>query len=150
MLSTSQKPCVLKPVLSLYWQASLANGTAPCGAFTVCEKKETVQLSSSGHHEDREKKALEQCLLVFCRHWHLRFLSFFLSSWQSRYTCSSFTLSVSQWASHVPHSNTVRQASTSAFKREHHNWPRFQSVHHLPRLGFFPVMFSFVCTMPWT
>lgn len=47
-------------------------------------------------------------------------------------------LTVSQWASHVPHNNTVRQVPISASKLEHRNRPRFQSVHHLPRLGFFP------------
>lgn len=91
MLSTSQKPCVLKLVLSLYWQASLANSTAPCGAFTVCEQKQTLQLSSSGYHEERKKKAPEQCMLVFSKHWHLRFLFFSLSAWQSRCTCTPFS-----------------------------------------------------------
>lgn len=82
--------------------------------------------------------------------WHLRllFLFFFVSiskAWQPQF----FYLSVTQWASHVPHSNAVRWASKSPFKLKQHNWPRFQSVHHLPRLGSSPVIFS-VCTRPWT
>lgn len=57
-------PCVLK--LSPY--RVLVNGAAFCeGIFTVVKEKEIVQLSSSGFPEDRRKKALEQCVLVFSK-----------------------------------------------------------------------------------
>lgn len=64
------------------------------------------------------------------------FLIFISKAWQPQF----FYLSVSQWAS-LPHSNAVRQASKSPFKLKQHNWPRFQSVHHLPRLDSSPVIF---------
>lgn len=73
------------------------------------------------------------------------FLISISKAWQPQF----FYLSVPQWASHVPHSVAVKWASKSPFKLKQHNWPRFQSVHHLPRLGSSPVIFS-VCTRPST
>lgn len=103
-----------------------------------------MQPSSLGHYEDGKEKALELCVVLFSKRWHLWLLFFFLSSSQSAHSHTYFTyLYLIEQVMFL----TVTLASKPPSKLEHHDWPRFQSVHHLARLGFFPVMFSFVYTM---
>lgn len=87
-------------------------------------------------------------MVAVSKPWHLWLLFFFLSSSPRPGSHSSFTYLYPN-EQVMSQSDAVRQASKSPLKPKQHNWPRFQSVHHLPRLGSSPVIF-FVCTRLWT